>query len=306
MTGGWLFAPAAFSDDGRMADITREGYLFQWDLPKLPACQTEWPSFRHDPQQSGNYDRDGTPPNAAAELAVQGNTLSFQAPGDDYGCGRATKLQVATADQPIDSANFDEATRIAAGPARSGAAAKESLQLPAHKRYVAVRAIDDAGNVGPAADVDTGTGGTGGRGACGNVISGGPHADRLKGTRRSDRILGRGGRDRIRGLRGRDCLSGGAGPDRLDGGKGADKLKGGKGADKLKGGKGADKVKGGKGADKVLAGPRDVVKSGPGNDRIRVKGRRKATVACGRGRDVAIVRRHSRARLHGCERVRQR
>ncbi|MDQ1689546.1 MAG: cell wall-associated protease, partial [Frankiaceae bacterium] len=40
VTGGWLFAPAAFSDDGRMADITREGYLFQWDMPKLPACQT--------------------------------------------------------------------------------------------------------------------------------------------------------------------------------------------------------------------------------------------------------------------------
>src|SRR5204863_6877195 len=27
VTGGWLFAPAAFSGDGRMADITREGHL---------------------------------------------------------------------------------------------------------------------------------------------------------------------------------------------------------------------------------------------------------------------------------------
>src|SRR5205085_6417676 len=27
VTGGWLFSPAAISDDGRIADITREGFL---------------------------------------------------------------------------------------------------------------------------------------------------------------------------------------------------------------------------------------------------------------------------------------
>ena len=62
MTGGWLYSPAALSDDGRIAAITREGYLFQWDDPELPKCQSEWPTFRHDQQGSGNYDRDGTPP----------------------------------------------------------------------------------------------------------------------------------------------------------------------------------------------------------------------------------------------------
>ena len=98
VTGGWLFAPAAFSDDGRMADITREGYLFQWNLPNLPACQTEWPSFRHDPQQSGNYDRDGTAPGPVHSVSASGNTLSFRSPGDDDDCGTATRYDVVTSD----------------------------------------------------------------------------------------------------------------------------------------------------------------------------------------------------------------
>jgi len=87
VTGGWLFAPAAFSDDGRMADITREGYLFQWNLSTLPKCQTEWPSFRHDQQGSGNYDRDGTP-------AVKAHgPLAARQPAHLHGAGRRQRLR---------------------------------------------------------------------------------------------------------------------------------------------------------------------------------------------------------------------
>ena len=32
---------------------------------RRPPCQPQWPSFRHDQQGSGNYDRDGTPPDAS-------------------------------------------------------------------------------------------------------------------------------------------------------------------------------------------------------------------------------------------------
>ena len=39
-TGGWLAAPAALSFDGRMGDMTREGYLFQWQT-SAPACQSQ-------------------------------------------------------------------------------------------------------------------------------------------------------------------------------------------------------------------------------------------------------------------------
>src|SRR5438128_945186 len=69
VTGGWLAAPASLSWDGRIADMTREGYLFQWQT-EAPACQPEWPSFRHDQQDSGNYNHDGTPPNAPAKVTL--------------------------------------------------------------------------------------------------------------------------------------------------------------------------------------------------------------------------------------------
>ena len=48
-----------------MAAVTREGFLFEWDAEDAPACQSEWPSFRHDPQGTGNYDADGTAPGRA-------------------------------------------------------------------------------------------------------------------------------------------------------------------------------------------------------------------------------------------------
>jgi hypothetical protein len=156
VTGGWLFAPAAFSNDGRMADITREGYLFQWSLPNLPACQTEWPEFRHDPFQSGNYDTDGTPPSTPTGLGVTGRRLSWTAPGDDAGCGTAARYEIATSDSPITPANFAAATPLPSPPAPAAAGTRQSYLLPhAHRRYVAIRAVDDAGNVGWAASVDT-------------------------------------------------------------------------------------------------------------------------------------------------------
>jgi hypothetical protein len=156
VTGGWLFAPAAFSNDGRMADITREGYLFQWNLPNLPKCQTEWPSFRHDPRQSGNYDTDGTPPSTPTALHATAHHLAFNAPGDDYGCGTAASYEIVTSADPITPANFDAATPLANPPAPAAAGTRQSYTLPAHQRYLAIRATDDAGNVGFAAPVDTG------------------------------------------------------------------------------------------------------------------------------------------------------
>src|SRR5439155_8565761 len=104
-TGGWLFSPAALSDDGRMAGITREGYLFEW-TSTAPACQSEWPTFRHDPQNSGNYDRDGTPPAAPTGLALSripgGFHLTFKSPGDDGFCGTATAYIFKVDGQRID------------------------------------------------------------------------------------------------------------------------------------------------------------------------------------------------------------
>ena len=155
VTGGWLFAPAALSDDGRIADITREGYLFEWNQPSLPRCQSEWPSFRHDPQQTGNYDKDGTAPSTPTNLALTGGQLSFKAPGDDGRCGTADHYEIVTSKAPIKPVNFSGATPLANPPAPQPAGTTQTYTLPAHQRYVAIRAIDEAGNVGWSAQLDT-------------------------------------------------------------------------------------------------------------------------------------------------------
>jgi hypothetical protein len=292
VTGGWLYSPAALSEDGRMAAITREGYLFQWNQPELPRCQSEWPSFRHDQQGSGNYDRDGTPPGAPAQLSLSGDQLSFTAPGDDGGCGSA-EFEVVTSGSPITPAGFASATPVANGSAAGGS--ETTVPVPGHDRYLAVRAVDEAGNVGYPVQLDSGGNGSGGGGersagggsgggaghgkapggkkgghggpggaspgkACSNLIVGDRRANRLHGTGGGDRILGRGGRDRISGRGGNDCLNGNRGRDNLHGGPGDDVLRG-------------------------RDGSHDVLDCGP-------------------GRDLAIVDRHDRVRH--CEKVRRR
>jgi hypothetical protein len=176
VTGGWLYSPAALSEDGRVAAITREGFLFEWDHAALPTCQSEWPTFRHDQQGSGNYDRDGTPPSSPGRLYVYERTLVFYAAGDDGGCGTVARYEVVTSASPIGPDQFDDATPLAGAPTPEAAGTIQAYEMPAHERYVAVRAIDEAGNVGYPSERDTsapedgeipGGGGPGGGGASG-------------------------------------------------------------------------------------------------------------------------------------------
>ncbi len=283
VTGGWLFAPAALSDDGRIADITREGYLFEWDHPGLPECQSEWPGFRHDQQGSGNYDRDGTQPYAPERLVLRDGraTLRFTAPGDDYGCGTVAGYQVATAGHDIGPENFADATRLGKTPTAKKAGTRQDYELPkAHKRYVAIRAVDEAGNVGWTASIDTGERGGRVGGPCANRVRGTEKNDRLKGTKGSDRIRGGKGNDRIKAGNGNDCIGGEQGNDRIQAGRGNDKVKGGPGKDRISG--------------------------GPGNDRIVVRTGGRDRVSCGGGKDVVVADRRRDRVARNCERVRKR
>jgi hypothetical protein len=148
-TGGWLYAPPAFATDGRMADVTREGYLFQWQT-QAPACQPEWPGFRHDQQDSGNYNHDGTPPNAPSHLALANlgggrYRLTMTAPGDDGPCGTPTSYAVKVNGKPV---NLGLGSPVAGGSAFSA-----EVTLQAGARTLALQAVDDAGNIGPKATV---------------------------------------------------------------------------------------------------------------------------------------------------------
>jgi hypothetical protein len=147
-TGGWLAAPAALSYDGRIADMTREGYLFEWQT-KAPACQSEWPTFRHDQQDSGNYNHDGTPPNAPenATLTSLGRRryqITFKAPGDNGPCG--TPASYRTFANGVQR-NYN-LKPVAGGSGFSGEIVLKKREP--RIRQLSIQAIDAAGNVGPA------------------------------------------------------------------------------------------------------------------------------------------------------------
>ncbi len=158
VTGGWLFAPAALSDDKRMAGVTREGYLFEWQAPGAASCQSEWPSFRHDQRTTGNYDADGTPPAAPDHLALTalgGNRyrLGFRSPGDDGFCGTANRYLASVNGQALDLGS----------PAAGGSTLTHDLTLPAGTARIVIRAADGpAGsdfNLGPPATMVRSAGG---------------------------------------------------------------------------------------------------------------------------------------------------
>jgi hypothetical protein len=131
-----------------MADLTREGYLFEWQT-QAPACQSQWPSFRHDQQGSGNYDHDGTPPNAASNLGLASlgagkYRLTFTAPGDDGACG--TPVRYLTR---VDG----KASSLGLTPVAGGTQFSAEVTLPSGSRQLSIQAVDDAGNIGPIARV---------------------------------------------------------------------------------------------------------------------------------------------------------
>jgi hypothetical protein len=175
VTGGWLFAPAAISDDGRMASITREGYLFEW-RSDAPACQGEWPEFRHDQQGTGNYNADGTPPGAPEALDVRRldggrYSISFVSPGDDRMCGTAAAYVAKADGQAVDLGP----------PGPGGQRFTTQASLPDGARTLTIQARDKAGNLGAPVTFDlaghasaagSGPGGGGDGGAGGGGGSG--------------------------------------------------------------------------------------------------------------------------------------
>jgi subtilase family protein len=143
VTGGWISAPASLGFDGRMAAMTREGYLFQWQT-EAPACQPEWPGFRHDQQDSGNYNHDGTPPNAASNLTLTSlgggkYRLQFTAPGDDGPCGTPAAYITRAGGKKVN---------LNLTPAAGGSSFSAEVTLPTGVRRFSLQAVDEAGNLG--------------------------------------------------------------------------------------------------------------------------------------------------------------
>jgi hypothetical protein len=171
-TGQWTGFTGTVADpllDGRLRLVfgTREGDLFQWQVPGDAARNDSWWHYRHDERNTGQYGLDTRRPATASGVAARrvgpSVLLTFTAPGDDWMIGRAAAYDVRWSTQPITPEGFAAANPQPGLPPPSTAGSPERLVLavPRAARYVAVRAIDHAGNLGPAVPVAVGTGSAG-------------------------------------------------------------------------------------------------------------------------------------------------
>ena len=244
-------------------NATRSGYLHAYRT-SAPACSaSSWPRFHHDNANSGDWSRDAVLPGRPYDAVVATAGINFRAPGDDLLCGTATRYEIVTSNSPIDESNFAQATPLGGAPDPTAPGSLQSYVPPASAlRYIAIRAVDEQGNVGRVLAVDFrgapptppppggggGGGGQGGDGACSNRVIGTSGKDRLRGTPGSDLLRGRAGRDRLSGRGGDDCLKGGRAKDRLRGGGGDDEIRARRG--------GRDRVRCGAGKDVAYVNPK--------------------------------------------------
>lgn len=169
LTGDWVVANPLIGSWGTLdtdADatkvvgaFTRSGLMLAYSTG-APACSpSSSPRFHHDNANSGEFSRDATSPGRPMDAAVASGKLTWKAPGDDLLCGKADHYEVATSDSEIGPSSFAGADAVTGAPDPADPGSPRDFALPAGvKRYVALRAVDDQGNVGRPAVVDRGAG----------------------------------------------------------------------------------------------------------------------------------------------------
>ncbi|MEA2647413.1 MAG: hypothetical protein QOE92_2496, partial [Chloroflexota bacterium] len=160
-SGGFsLFTPAIGDLEGTghvaVANMVREGDLHVWDTPGATSANHEAWHWHQDDRNTGHYGTDTRPPAAVRLLTVApgddaDDLLTFTSPGDDWNDGTATTYQLVRSSQPITQANFKDATPVTIDLQPAAAGTKQQLKVP-HvdgQEFYALRAVDDAGNIGP-------------------------------------------------------------------------------------------------------------------------------------------------------------
>jgi hypothetical protein len=160
LTGDWLVATPVLGSLGTVdtsatakkdvVSLTRSGTLAVYSTPASACSPSSWPNFHHDVANSGDYTRDATPPGVPLQLTIStSRVLSWTAPGGDLMCGTATSYEIVTSPNPITPQSFAAATPLSGAPTPAAAGTTQSYALPrAAQLYVAVRAVDEQGNVG--------------------------------------------------------------------------------------------------------------------------------------------------------------
>ncbi len=129
--------------------MTRAGVLSVYRTSASACSPSSSPRFHHDNANSGDYTRDAVAPGVPARLDVHGRRVTFRAAGGDLLCGTAARYELATSRRALSATSFARARHvaIAIGPARAGSV--QRLVMPRGTfRFVALRAVDAAGNVG--------------------------------------------------------------------------------------------------------------------------------------------------------------
>jgi hypothetical protein len=157
-TGQWTSFGGVIGDpahDGtqRLAYGTREGALFVWKVGGKPGTNNQWWHFRHDEHNSGRYGNDTRPP-ASLRLKVKRSkksaAVSWLAPGNNgVSNGPAARYEVFTSKKPIKLSNLKQARRVKS-PKPASPNRRQQIKVRAARGatlYVAVRAVDRAGNV---------------------------------------------------------------------------------------------------------------------------------------------------------------
>jgi hypothetical protein len=145
LTGDWLVATPVLGSLGTVDSSASA----KKDVVSRACSPSSWPSFHHDTANSGDYTRDATAPGVPLQAGVEGSTLHWTAPGGDLMCGRASSYQIVTSKRPITAQSFAAATPLSGAPEPQEAGSPQSFALPAGaKGYVAIRAIDEQGNIG--------------------------------------------------------------------------------------------------------------------------------------------------------------
>ena len=152
-TGQWTGFVGGVADPGMdghqvLAYGTREGDLFVWNVGGDASLNNSWWHYRHDEWNSGQYGLDTRPPAPVAGLRARrlrsGRVqLSFLAPGDDSMVGRAARYQVFWS-----AGGRPHAVPGLPRPRPAGTAERLRVSVPRRARFIAVRAVDAAGNIG--------------------------------------------------------------------------------------------------------------------------------------------------------------
>jgi hypothetical protein len=167
LTGDWTIATPSLGSFGTLdtsagarkdvVSITRSGTLSVYSTPAGACSPSSSPRFHHDNWNSGNYLTDAVDPGRPFSVHLRGSSVSFTAPGNDLLCGTAARYELVTSKRPITPENFAQARQLDGTPAPRPAGTRQSFSLPpGTERYVAIRAVDPAGNVGLPAVIQVG------------------------------------------------------------------------------------------------------------------------------------------------------